>query len=169
MDNSNKTGGTNIFSGNVSNNFLQNNKKDEDEDEGVDDEEENDQNEKEEVIDKSKSTGAYKYEELTEELHGYDVNQFKVNDLAPFGKGRVTLERVKSNDTYLLIFRNPAKLILFQGLLIKGLSSSDFMKGKEDAIYIIGYVMEKEEGAEKAKPVRKNCKMAFGANDDAKN
>lgn len=43
------------------------------------------------------------------------------------------------------------------------------MKGKEDAIFIISYVMEKGEGEEKSKPVRKNCKMAFGSNDDAKN
>jgi len=42
------------------------------------------------------------------------------------------------------------------------------MKGKDDAIFIISFVMEKVEGEEKSKPVRKNCKMAFGTNDDAK-
>lgn len=170
LDNSNKTGGTNIFSGNITSTFNSNQDKNKDEDEGEDDgEEENDENEKEEVIDKTKSTGTYKYEELTEELSGYEVNNFKVNDLQPYGKGKVTVERIKENNNHLLIFRNPAKLILFQGLLVKGLTSSGFMKGKEDAIFIISYVMEKEEGAEKSKPVRKNCKMSFGTNDDAKN
>jgi len=67
MNKSNKTGGTNIFAGNISSNFLKNQDKNEEnnEEENGNDEEENDQNEKEEVIDKTKSTGEYKYEEMT--------------------------------------------------------------------------------------------------------
>ena len=159
--------------GNISSNFLKNQdsgRKDSNQDsQGGDDEDENDQNEKEEEVDKTKSTGTYQYESLTEELHAYEISNFKVNDLQPYGKGRLTIEKIKESGQHLVIFRNPAKLILFQGILIKGLSNSGFMKGKDDAIFIISYCMEKgeEEGA-KAKPVRKNCKMALLTAEDAK-
>lgn len=108
----NKTSAGNIFAGNVSSTFLKNQDKDQQKnnnEENEDEEDENDENEKEEVIDKSKSTGDYKYEELTEEVHGFEVSNFKVNDLQPYGKGKVTIERVKANDSNLVIFRNPAK------------------------------------------------------------
>jgi len=98
----------------------------------------------------------------------FEVSNFKVNDLQPYGKGRVTIEKVKASGQELLIFRNPAKLILFQGILVKKLSTCGMMKGKEDACYCISYCMEKAEGEEKSKPVRKNCKMAMMTADDAK-
>jgi hypothetical protein len=92
-----------------------------------------------------------------------------VNDLQPYGKGKVTIEKIKASGQHLLIFRNPAKLILFQGLLMSKLTSTGYMKGKADAIFVVSFCMEKgeEEGA-KAKPVRKSCKMAFLTADDAK-
>ena len=160
-----------LFSGNISNSFLKNPENNEQNgEEGSNDEEEDDQNEKEEVIDKTKSTGNYKYEELCEILYNLDLVNFKVNDSAPYGKGKVSIEKVKASGQHMLVFRNPAQLIIFSGYLIKKLTYSDYMKGKSDAMFVISYAMEKVGEDENAKPtpVRKNCKMAFNTNEDAK-
>lgn len=113
----NKTGaGTNIFSGNISSTFLKPQENVDGEGEGNEEsEEENDQNEKEEVIDKNASTGNYKYEEHTENLVIKEVSNFKVNDIPGYGKGNVSLEKMKDNGNVMVIFRNPAKLIKYQG------------------------------------------------------
>ena len=61
-----------------------------------------------------------------------------------------------------LIFRNPAKLIKFQGLLVKKMSLCDYMRAKDDAIFIISYTVETkkdEAGNDKKSTVRNNSKM----------
>lgn len=159
--------GTNIFSGNISNTFLKNkNETVEDPDCEEDGSEENDENEKEEVIDKSKALKNYEYEALTEVIHSFEVSNFKANEIPGYGKGKVNIEKIKEGGNDLVIFRNPAKLIMFQGLLVKKLTSSDYMKGKDDAIFIVSYTMENSDGAKKT--TRNNCKMAFNSTDDAK-
>lgn len=170
LNKNNQTPQSMLFGGNISNSFLKTPEDNNGEQNDDDDEVEDDQNEQAEVIDKSKSTGNYKYDELTETLHDMDVANFKVNDSQAYGKGKITIEKIKASGQHMVIFRNPAQLIIFQGLLLKKLSSSDFMKGKNDAIFLISYAMEKqgEEADSKVVPVRKNCKMAFNSTNDAK-
>jgi flagellar hook protein FlgE len=120
---------------------------------------EDDQNEKEEIIDKSKALKNYEYEELTEVVLSFEVSNFKTNEIPGYGKGKVNIEKIKEGGNELVIFRNPAKLIMFQGLLVKKLTNADYMKGKDDALYIVSYTME--SGADGAKKTtRNNCKMA---------
>ena len=160
---SNKTGtGTNIFSGNISSTFLKPQEQEENGD-GEESEEENDQNEKEEVIDKNASTGNYQYDQKTDQLIIKEVTNFKVNDIPGYGKGHITLEKMKENGNVMIIFRNPAKLIKYQGIQVKELSNTDYMKSKDDAIFIISFTFD-----DKKSIVRNNTKMQFNNPEDAK-
>lgn len=168
--NNNNKGSTNIFLGNISTAFLKPQEQEDNEEDG-DHDDENDQDEKEEEIDKSKSTGNYKYEENTTVLMSKEVSNFKVNEIPGYGKGKVSIEQVKNGDNMFLIFRNPAKLIKFQGLLVKKMSLCDYMRAKDDAIFIISYTVETkkdEAGNDKKSTVRNNSKMQFMSVEDSK-
>lgn len=167
-----KNTGTNIFTGNISSTFLKPQEQPQEDENAEEDEEENDEHETEEQIDKAKSTGQYKYDETTSSMLVKEVANFKVNEIQGYGKGRISIEKVKDSTSVLLIFRNPAKLIKYQGLLVKGISTCDYMKGKDEAIFIISYTIENKidetSQVEKKTTVRNNCKMQFNGVDDAK-
>lgn len=88
-------------------------------------------------------------------LTQHPVIQYKVNSNPALGSGSLSVERVKQNQLVSVIFRNGAKIILHQSLVLPRLSKVYPMKGKNDAVVIETFTLE--EG----KPVRGIVKCQF--------
>lgn len=82
------------------------------------------------------------------------MNNYKKGTVPALGVGSASIEKYENGTTY-LIFRNGAKVILHNSMIIKKVSKSGFMKGKTDAIWVDTYEMV--EG----KPAMITCKLQF--------
>ena len=84
--------------------------------------------------DPTKSTGTYKYESLSENLFSDNILNFKADK--GMGAGHLSVERLKSNKNIHLVFRNGAKIVLYQGILLPGMSKVELLKGRLDALSV---------------------------------
>jgi len=116
-------------------------------------------------------TDNFKYDDHFEKIIAKEIDKFKVNQNPLLGKGTISLNKAKDSDNYFIIFRNPAKLIQYQGQLIKKLSKVNNMSNKADTLIIWSFSAQKpakdaetgdkKEEVQKSKIVKDDLKLMF--------
>lgn len=176
----NKEGG--LFSGNLfsktnqgdASSFFKKNNIDE-----VDEDEEGDEEavQKDDSVDPSKVEMKVTYESQFDTAINLNVRDFKEQPVGGnppeggFGNGSVSLETIKpqkdgeqqQNNTITFAYRNPAKLVKHQSILIKGVSSCQILKSRKDAIKMFTYKNDPESG----QSIRFLVKILFNEDKDA--
>jgi hypothetical protein len=117
--------------------------------------------------DKNQTTN-FQYDDPFEKIISKDIEKFKAGENPLLGKGSASLNKSKDSDAYFLIFRNPAKLIQYQGQLVKSITTVAFMKNKLDTLNImcVSQVASKEK-TEKPKYSKDLVKLMFTTNEGA--
>eukprot|EP01016_Furgasonia_blochmanni_P022161 TRINITY_DN2421_c0_g1_i6.p1 TRINITY_DN2421_c0_g1~~TRINITY_DN2421_c0_g1_i6.p1 ORF type:complete len:379 (+),score=93.94 TRINITY_DN2421_c0_g1_i6:100-1236(+) len=85
------------------------------------------------------------------------VEKFKVDNNNLLGQGSISFEKLKEGDMYMLVFRNPAKRILYQGVLLPKISKSTYLNERKEAISIVCVTKQDPE----AKPKKEIAKIMF--------
>jgi hypothetical protein len=143
------------------------------EDDGEEDEEE--QN-KEESVDETKVEMKVQYQSDFDTLISCNVRNFKEQKSGSpppeggFGCGMVSLEIKKTKEgeandgpkTITFVYRNQAKLVKHQSVLLKGLCGHRLLKSRKDGLFMSAYKNEEDN-----KPVKYIVKVLFNEEKDA--
>lgn len=157
-NNQNSAFGQSLFAGAAKN---ENNNSDGDDD-GNDNEDP--EGSKSPEVDQSKSSGNFQYSETFEKLISKNIHKFKTNDKDAFEGGFLSIEKQKEKNSYIVIYRNQAKLILYQGWLLPKLSQVGTLNKRPDSMTLILFNEKTKDG--KAKLEKDLLKIMFVSQPD---
>jgi len=144
------------------NNFF---KKNEDEDGGSEEGEEGDDDEPQRSpspeADITKSKGNYQYQQTYDKIASQKVEKFKPGAKSLLPQGEVSLNKMNEN-VFFIIYRNKAKVIQYQGQLIRKVSTTSYLNERQDAMQVVTFSEEKGDPKEKGSKLSRDIlKMMF--------
>jgi len=120
--------------------------------------------------DQAQTSSKYQYDEPFEKIIAKDVEKFKAGTTCPLlGKGVISLSRAKESEDYFIVFRNSAKLLQYQGRLIKQHSTVAYMQNKLDSLNIVAISSQAkgDKDDKKLKFSKDMLKVMFTTNEGA--